>query len=145
MNRDWMRTIDKAEARGQAGLWLRWSDGTEAELALEPGMRSRLGDAELFAAVEVGDWGQSAAWPNGEEIGADSLWADTLSATGRDDARQFLEWRLANGFSLAKAAEALGLSRRTVAYYSNGERRVPKAILLACKGWDATRGKRKAA
>jgi len=73
------------------------------------------------------------------------LWAETLSATGRDDARRFLEWRLANGFSLTRAAEALGLSRRTVAYYSNGERRVPKAILLACAGWDALHAKRKAA
>ena len=145
MNRDWMRTIEQAEARGETGLWLRWPDGTEAELAIEPHIRSRLGDAAHFAKVRAGDWGQSVAWPNGEEIGADTLWADTLTATGRDDARQFLAWRLANGFSLAKAADALGLARRTVAYYSNGERRVPKAILLACKGWDALHGKRKAA
>jgi predicted transcriptional regulator len=39
--------------------------------------------------------------------------------------------------SLNKAAEALGISRRMVAYYSNGEKAVPKAILLACRGWEA--------
>ncbi|MBA4162819.1 MAG: hypothetical protein C0515_12215, partial [Novosphingobium sp.] len=77
--------------------------------------------------------------------GADSLWLETLTAIGRDDARQFLQWRLANGLSLARAAEELGHSRRTVAYYSNGTRPVPKAILLACKGWDASHPKRKAA
>ncbi len=34
------------------------------------------------------------------------------------------------------SAEALGLSRRMVAYYSNGEKPVPRPILLACKGWE---------
>ena len=58
--------------------------------------------------------------------------------------RQFLAWRLRNGLSLSKAAEALGLARRTVAYDSNGER-IPKAILLACKGWDASGGMARAA
>jgi hypothetical protein len=28
-------------------------------------------------------------------------------------------------------------SRRTIAYYSNGEKQIPRAILLACKGWEA--------
>lgn len=41
-------------------------------------------------------------------------------------------------------AELLALARRTVAYYSNGNRPVPKTVLLACKGWDATH-RRKAA
>ena len=43
------------------------------------------------------------------------------------------------------AAEALGLSRRTIAYYSNGERKIPKAILLACTGWEARQNLAKAA
>jgi hypothetical protein len=47
------------------------------------------------------------------------------------------EWRLRHGLSLTKAAEALGLSRRMVAYYANGEKSVPRAIQLACKGWEA--------
>ncbi len=64
------------------------------------------------------------------------LWLETLSATGRGDARTFLEWRLRHGLSLAKTADALGLSRRMVAYYSNGEKPIPKSILLACKGWE---------
>jgi hypothetical protein len=125
MNADWMRTIRKAEPLGGARLRLEWSDGTVA------GIRD-------LAGVEVGEWGHSLVWSDGTEIGADALWLDTLSAIGRDDARRFLEWRLANGLSLAKAAAALGLARRTVAYYSNGARPVPKTVLLACKGWDAT-------
>ena len=41
--------------------------------------------------------------------------------------------------SFTRAAEALGLSRRMVAYYSNGEKPVPKTVLLACRGWEVGR------
>ena len=145
MSTDRMRSIEAAQACGHDRLWLRWSDGSEAEIALGPKVRAALGDAAHFASVTLGDWGHSVEWPNGIELGADSLWLEVLTALGRDDARQFLEWRLHNSLSLSKAAEALGLSRRTVAYYSNGDRPVPKAILLACKGFDAVQTKRKAA
>ena len=145
MSTDRMRTIEAVEARDGARLFLRWSDGTEAEVALPADVLNALGGAARFPSARLGDWGHSIAWPNGYEIGADSLWLDTLKATGREDAAEFLAWRMRNGLSLAKAAEALGLARRTVAYYSNGERRVPKAILLACKGWEASGGMAKAA
>lgn len=145
MNSDWMRTIVAVAAKGDDELALRWSDGTEAAVRIDRATRTAIGDTAQFAQAKPGDWGHSVVWPNGTELGADSLWAETLTATGRGDARAFLEWRRAHGMSLAKAAEALGLSRRTVAYYSNGERPVPKAVQLACKGWDALHGKRKAA
>lgn len=145
MNNDWMRTITAVSAKGDSELALCWSDGTEASIRIGRAIRAAIGDAAQFAAVTIGDWGHSVVWPNGVELGADSLWAETLSATGHADARAFLEWRRAHGMSLAKAADALGLARRTVAYYSNGERPVPKAIQLACKGWDAIHGPRKAA
>jgi hypothetical protein len=135
MNADWMRTIEKAELRDGSRLFLLWTDGTAAEL---PAPKAK-------GPVSVGDWGHSVEWSDGTELGADSLWLATLTAIGRGDSRAFLEWRLANGLSLARAAEELGLSRRTVAYYSNGTRPVPKAILLACKGWDATHPVKKAA
>lgn len=122
-------TIRSAAPLGANRLRLQWSDGTVAEVDMPQGQDP--------AGVEVGDWGHSLVWPDGTETGADSLWLSTLDAIGRGDARRFLEWRLANGLSLSKAADALGLARRTVAYYSNGDRPVPKTVLLACKGWDA--------
>ena len=134
MNSDTMRTIRKAKALGDQRLRIEWSDGTVAELTVPQGK----------GQVELGDWGHCLVWPDGFELGADSLWLETLDAIGRNDARRFLEWRLANGLSLSKAADALGLARRTVAYYSNGDRAVPKTVLLACKGWDTTH-RRKAA
>src|SRR5579872_2171316 len=138
---DTMRTIEGVKAIGPAQLRLRWSDGAEVELDLSawletPGF-ARLRDHAMFAAVKVGDWGHSLEWSNGAEASADSLWLETLAASKRADARAFLEWRLKNGLSLTKAAEALGLSRRMVAYYSNAEKPVPRTVLLACRGWDA--------
>ena len=138
MSGDRMRTLANAELLTDGHLRLRWSDGIVADIALPKRFKAA-------GLPVIGDWGHSLVWPDGNDLGADSLWLDTLTAIGREDARQFLEWRLRNGLSLAKSADALGLARRTVAYYSNGDRRVPKAILLACKGWDASPELRKAA
>jgi predicted transcriptional regulator len=65
--------------------------------------------------------------------------------TGRGETRAFLDWRLRHALSLSKAAEALSISRRMVAYYSNGEKRAPKPILLACRGWEVEGGRVEAA
>lgn len=143
------RIITGVTALGDARLHLVWSDGTTADVDLAATVKSKafapLREATVFATVQVGDWGHSLEWRGGVEMGADALWLETLSATGRGDVRQFLEWRLHNGLSLAKAAEALGISRRSVAYYSNGERAIPRAILLACKGWEVSPDLRRAA
>jgi hypothetical protein len=139
---DTMRTIESVKATGPAKLRLRWSDGAQAELDLSDWLEkpafAALRDPAEFARVKTGDWGHSLEWPSGAEAGADSLWLETLSALKREDARTFLEWRLKNGLSLSKAAAALGLSRRMVAYYSNAEKAVPRTVLLACQGWDAS-------
>ncbi len=121
-------------------LVLGWNEAEQATIDLSTVVKTRpfraLSDPDVFKQVEIGDWGHSVVWPGDIEIGADSLWLDSLSVWGREDTRAFLEWRLRNGLSLSGAAEALGLSRRTVAYDSGG-RPVPRSILLACKGWDA--------
>ena len=146
---DRIRTITAVRAMGPSLLHLSWSDGTAANLDLGAILTdhafSALRDSTEFAKVEVGDWGHSLAWPSGAELGADMLWLETLSATGRGDVRAFLEWRLRHGLSLSKAADALGVSRRMVAYYSNGEKKVPKPILLACRGWEVSHGLHQAA
>ena len=138
---DTMRTIESVKAIGSAQLRLRWSDGAQAELDLSDWLEkpafAALRDPAEFARVRIGDWGHSLEWPSGVGAGADNLWLETLSALKRQDARTFLEWRLRNGLSLSKAAEALGLSRRMVAYYSNAEKPVPRTVLLACLGWEA--------
>jgi hypothetical protein len=122
-------------------LALKWSDGTRVKLDLANMLRKRafraLREPRAFGRVRLGEWGHSVEWPGGVALGADTLWLETLAATGHADTREFLEWRLRHGLSLSNAADALGISRRMVAYYSNGEKPVPKPILLACKGWEA--------
>lgn len=139
---DQTRTIVAATAIPPAQLELTWSDGSKVGLdlaALPEGKSFRaLGTPQEFSQVRVGEWGHLVEWPSGVELGADFLWLETLSATGRADTREFLEWRLRHGLSLSKTDDALGLSRRMVAYYSNGEKPVPKPILLACKGWEVS-------
>lgn len=146
---DKMRTISAVKAIGATSLRLVWSDGTRADLDVKDVIAGRafatLRDPAEFARVAVGEWGHGLAWPSGAELGADTLWRETLSATGHGDARAFLEWRLRHGLSLSKAAEAIGVSRRMVAYYSNGEMKVPKPILLACRGWEVGAGLHEAA
>ncbi len=139
---DKTRTIAAVEAIGPASVRLSWSDGTNVDLDLSAALDGldALRDPAEFAKVAVGDWGHSLAWPSGAELGADMLWLETLSATGHGDVRAFLEWRLRHALSLSKAADALGVSRRMVAYYSNGEKKVPKPILLACRGWEVGAG-----
>ncbi len=146
---DKTRTIESAEAIGPSSLHLSWSDGTEADLDLAATLKNRafatLRDPDAFALVEVAEWGHGLSWPSGAEMGADALWLETLSATGHEDVRAFLEWRIRHALSLSKAADALGVSRRMVAYYSNGEKKVPKPILLACTGWEVNNGMHRAA
>ena len=135
---DRIRTITSVAVRLPATLTLGWSDGTSAAIDLTPHLGAQaLRHPHLFAQARLGDWGHSVIWPEETELGAETLWLETLTAIGRSDTRAFLEWRLRHGLSLSGTAEALGLSRRMVAYYSNGEKRVPRPILLACRGWEA--------
>ena len=146
---DKSRIIVGVTAIDSSHLHIDWSDGIAADVDLAAVLKDRafapIRSSAALATVEVGDWGHSIAWPCGIELGADMLWLETLAAKGRGDVRRFLEWRMRHGLSLAAAATALGISRRSVAYYSNGDRAVPRAILLACKGWEVSNGLQMAA
>jgi hypothetical protein len=139
---DKLRTISAVKAKAPSTLTVSWSDGTRVKLDLHGILRDRafrvLRSPEAFERVRIGEWGHSVEWDAGPELSAETVWLETLSATGRGDAREFLEWRLRHGLSLSGAADALGISRRMVAYYSSGEKAVPKPVLLACKGWEAS-------
>lgn len=141
MTTDHMRRIVQVEVVEPFKLNLLWSDGARAVVDLSKDVLAEpfrsLSEPSFFRQVQLDDWGHAVEWPDGTDIGASSLWRDTLTLTGRDDARQILDWRLRNGLSLANAAEALGLTRRQMAQYSNGDKPVPKAILLALRGWEA--------
>jgi len=126
---------------GDHTLRLRWTnDKTFAVDLREPVSRLKglrpLRNAAVFARAAVGEGGHSVAWPGDRDMGADRLWEMALEQNGRADAAEFIRWRWRHGLSLSAAAEALGISRRQVAYYASAEHEVPRYILLACKGWE---------
>ena len=122
-------------------LRLRWVSGKTMVVDLqEPVHRLKglrpLRDKTVFAQAAKGEGGHSVVWPSEIDMGADRLWEISLEQNGHLDAVEFIRWRWRYGLSLSDAAEALGLSRRQVAYYASGKRPVPRTVLLACKGWE---------
>ena len=129
---------------GEYKLRLRWVSGKTMIVDLsEPVHRLKglrpLRNLAVFARAAKGEDGHSVVWPSEIDMGADRLWEMSLEQNGHLDAVEFIRWRWRYGLSLSDAAEALGLSRRQVAYYASGERAVPRTVLLACKGWEAER------
>lgn len=122
-------------------LRLRWVNGKTMLVDLSvpvqrlKGLRP-LRDQAVFARATKGEGGHSVVWSGEIDMGADRLWEMSLEQNGRLDTVEFVRWRWRHGLSLHDAAEALGLSRRQVAYYASGERVVPRTVLLACKGWE---------
>ena len=127
---------------GDHALTLGWDDGASAPVDLAAVISGRkaigpLADLEEFARAKLSDDGWSVEWPSGIDFGAPQLrrWADEQSGKAMPPAA-FRAWIENHHFTLDQAAEALGLSRRTVAYYLSGEQPVPRTVMLATVGFD---------
>jgi DNA-binding XRE family transcriptional regulator len=140
--------LTAVEALPGQRLRLAFTDGRIATLSLAddiqrlPGLRP-LEDANAFAkATLVEGEGWTVEWPELDiQIGADTLWLEAQAQNAPDEnTRAFAQWRARNGLSLAAAAQALGMTKRTMSAYSTGERPIPRYIALACKGWEVERG-----
>lgn len=92
--------------------------------------------------MHVGEWSNSIEWID-EEFGADNVYAWAKEQAGDVSHQMFDEWMHRNALSLNTAAEALGISRRMVRYYRTAHKAIPRAIWVACLGWEATRPKTK--
>lgn len=139
-----LRILDVRHA-GNYKLRVRWSNRKTMAVDLrEPIHRlkglAKLRDQATFARATKGEGGHSVAWSDQIGMGADRLWEMCLEQNGHEDAAEFVRWRWKHGLSLSAAADALGLSRRQIAYYVSGARPVPRTVLLACKGWEIERG-----
>jgi len=101
---------------------------------------------DQFAAVVVSDWGHGIEWQAIDQ----GLSIEALIRLAREQAgtafptADFNIWMKRNGLTLTTAAQALGLSRRTIIYYNTGQKPIPIYIGLACEGWEA-RNRRQAA
>ena len=101
-----------------------------------------LKDATLFALAKVGFAGRSVDWVEDElDLGSDNLRHLAVEQAGGIGHERIWSWLYDTGLTLEQAAEALGISRRMLIYYRDGEKPIPRSIWLACLGWEAVRPK----
>lgn len=96
-----------------------------------------LGAPAEFATATVADFGWSVDWACGASLDAERLLEMSLEQAGLTENVRFRQWQDAHRLSLTEAANAIGLTRRTVSQYRTGARPVPRTVALACKGWEA--------
>ena len=144
MKKQSARIVDVKVLHGYM-LHIAYTDGRLVSLDMA-GVISEYGDfaqlaadAEEFATVKVADWGWSIEWRCGASLDCDRIIELSLEQSGLMNNVLFRHWQDDNGLSLVEAAEAIGLTRRTVSQYRTGSRPVPKTVYLACKGWEAMR------
>ena len=121
-------------------LRVRWQDGENAVVDVSgqigtfavyaPLRRS----PELFRQVRLGEYGTDIVWTDEIDMPADTLWRLSREQSGitmSPDA--FKAWRERSALTLDAAAQALGLSRRMVAYYEQGTKPIPRVVALATR------------
>ncbi|MBM3635719.1 MAG: DUF2442 domain-containing protein [Alphaproteobacteria bacterium] len=91
-------------------------------------------NSELFQTVRLGEFGTDIVWDGDLDMSADTLRRLADEQTGQTmSAEGFRSWRERNAHTLDTAAKALGLSRRMVAYYEQGEKPIPRVVALATR------------
>jgi DNA-binding transcriptional regulator YiaG len=121
-------------------LRVRWEKGQETLVDVsgiiatfrvyEPLRRS----PDLFRQARVGEHGTDIVWRDDIDMAADTLRRlaqEQAGVTLSPDA--FRQWRERQAYTLDTAAEALGVSRRMVAYYEQGKKPIPRVVALATR------------
>jgi hypothetical protein len=134
--------IAAAAPAGGLAVRVQWADGRSDVIDLNPlvaryrMLRPLKSDSARFAGLRVGLRGSSIEWGDDMDIGAETL--EFLARCQRimttDD---FRAWMQRHGLTLDTAGPALGVSRRTVADMSSGNRPMDLTMTLACEGYDA--------
>lgn len=95
-------------------------------------------DPELFSKVRVGEYGADVVWNDELDMAAATLWRLAQEQSGATmSADAFRHWRGRMAYTLDTAAQALGLSRRIVAYYDAGAKPIPRTVALAVKALES--------
>ncbi len=142
MNNDIFKLIT-AKPLDEFRLRLGYADGADFEVSLHDWITktkalSSLKKRDFFNQAHVGAGGHSVAWVDDEtELGADNLRNLAVEQSGGIGHERIWEWMHRNGLTLDSAAEALGISRRMIVYYRNGQKPIPRHIWLACMGWES--------
>ena len=138
-------TLTSVKAEAPATLKLRFADGERFALDLSGIIRKhaslkRLKEPDVFSAVQLGAHGTYVAWADDDnlELAADNLRARAIEQAGGISHEFIWNWMAKHRLTLDTAAEALGMSRRMLAYYRSGAKPVPRTVALACIGWEET-------
>jgi DNA-binding transcriptional regulator YiaG len=122
-------------------LRVRWDNGDESLIDVSGMIESfRLyaplrQSPELFRQVRVGEHGTDVVWTDEIDMSADTLWRRAQEQAGATmTPAEFRHWRERKAYTLDAAAKALGISRRMVAYYEQGDRPIPRVVALATRG-----------
>lgn len=146
MNKPYFR-LTRVKALKDFNLSLAFADGQTFTVDLHDWVTKTkalkpLQDAALFARAKIGAAGGTVEWKAGElDLAADNLRNLAVEQAGGIGHERIWDWLHENQLTLEQAAEALGISRRMLIYYRDGEKPVPRAIWLACLGWQAVRPK----
>ena len=136
--------LESVQALTDYRLQLVFRDGSAYTVSLAnsfdkfPGLQP-LQDKPAFAKAQIMEGeGWTVEWPELDiQIGADTLWLDARAQNAVDEnTRVVTQWRAENGLTLTQAAQALGMTPRTMSAYGTGSRPVPRYVALACKGWE---------
>ncbi len=101
-----------------------------------------LKDEALFKKAKKGFAGRSVDWIEDElDMGSGNLRHLGVEQAGGIGHERIWTWLHDTDMTLEQAAEALGISRRMLIYYRDGEKEIPRSIWLACLGWQAVRPK----
>lgn len=95
-----------------------------------------LRDPAQWATAQVTDWGWTLEWACGASLDSDRVLEMAMEQAGLQANIEFRHWQDRHHFSLASAADILGLTRRTVSQYRTGSRPIPKVVGLACRAID---------
>ena len=120
-----------------------WSTGESFDVDLAKQMKlkafAEIRKPEIFKTVHLQDG--CIEWFD-TELGADNVYAWGKEQSVEVSHQMFETWMTRNGLSLTKAAESLGVSRRMISYYKTATKPIPRAIWLACLGWEITKPKK---
>lgn len=137
--------LTAVEALPDYRLRLTYADGRTFEVDLVDWIETTealqtLKDPALFSRARIGFAGRSVDWIEDElDLGADNLRNLAVEQAGGIGHERIWNWLHDTGLTLEQAAEALGISRRMLIYYRDGEKLIPRSIWLACLGWEAVR------
>ncbi len=139
------RIADVTPGKEPFCLRVRWDKGDESTVDVSgliksfrvyaPLRRSR----KLFRKVRVGEYGTDIVWSEAIDMAADTLWRLAQEQSGATmSADAFRSWRQKKAYTLDEAAKALGISRRMIAYYDQGDKPIPRVVALAARALESS-------